>query len=161
MEIRWNNPGEFNLIPPEEVKREELKRIKTSVLISVATLALLIAIVLSRFPPPEELMKHSPSPAPPSLYLTNSEWLVLKNRTLFSEFLSDLADAAAGNATLSSFNWSGDSRKITLFGQGYGTDKIGNFTHLFQELAPIKDGKILSFTQDGDIIRFKWEGKLK
>lgn len=160
MEINSSNPREFNLIPPQILKREERRRIRGSAMLCFAVISLLVALVWWQFPDPEELVKAVAPRRPPVLRLTASQWGLLDRRLALSTVMSQIGDAANGHVWLSAFTYDHKTNGLTLFGQGYSAEKISEFTHLFQESAALKTGKVLSFTQDRNLIRFKWEGTL-
>lgn len=161
MEIRWPNPREFNLIPPDILKREEFRRIKSSLLICGATIILLFAMVWWRFPSADELLHKTGKPTPPTMHLSQTQWALMDKRHSLADLLSRVADSTGEKIWLSSMRYDDETRSMTLFGQGYSADTITAFVNMLKDTGHFKNGKILSLTQDQTLIRFKWEGTFK
>lgn len=161
MEIRWKGPKDFNLIPPELLRKEEFRRIQVSLVVTGAIIFLMTLAVFSLFPAETELFTNQASPSFPKLELKQAQLDLMQQRLFFSELLGHIGKAAEGKVWLSSLLFEGQNKTITFFGQGYSTDGITEFIAEFQESAAIKNGKILSLSQDEDMVRFKWEGALQ
>lgn len=157
-EITWRSPKEFNLIPPQVLRREERKRIGVSIIVTLALILVMSVAVQSLFPSASQREKEAP--VFPTLALSESQLDLMQKRLFFSKLLDELATTAQGKVWFSALQFEGQAKTITLFGQGYSADHITEFVNQFQETAKLKRGKILSLSQDEDLIRVKWEGQL-
>lgn len=157
-DIHWKDPRDFNLIPPAVLKHAERKRILLSLLITAAVILFMSMTVVTFFPSPRAGTSTPAQAVFPELTLTEAQLDLMKTRIHFSELLGKLGQAAQGKVWLSAFAYQGQSKMITVFGQGYSADHITQFVTEFQEIAGVKQGKIQSLSQDEDLIRVKWEG---